>query len=73
MRIIRYQDSQGRIQHASEQPDRTALRIDGDIFGVHRVTQERADIAKLLAPIAPAQILCIGLNYRRHEIGRAHV
>jgi 2-keto-4-pentenoate hydratase/2-oxohepta-3-ene-1,7-dioic acid hydratase in catechol pathway len=30
------------------------------------VSAERAVITKLLAPIAPAQILCIGLNYGRH-------
>src|SRR5690606_15355464 len=28
--------------------------------------EERAAIAQLLAPVVPAQILCIGLNYRRH-------
>ena len=30
------------------------------------VTDETADVARLLAPIEPRQILCIGLNYRRH-------
>lgn len=66
MKLIRYQDSTGSIHHASEQTDGSALRIEGDIYGAHRVTGERATIVKRLAPIAPAQILCIGLNYRRH-------
>ncbi|MSU37159.1 MAG: 5-carboxymethyl-2-hydroxymuconate isomerase [Pedosphaera sp.] len=66
MKIIRYQDSAGRIHHAHEQPDGSALRIEGDIYGAHRMTGERAPIVKQLAPITPAQILCIGLNYRRH-------
>jgi 2-keto-4-pentenoate hydratase/2-oxohepta-3-ene-1,7-dioic acid hydratase in catechol pathway len=66
MKLIRYLDSAGRAHHASEQPDGSALRIDGDIFGAHRVTSERAAIAKLLAPVVPTQILCIGLNYRQH-------
>ena len=30
------------------------------------MTGENADVKKLLAPITPAQILCIGLNYRGH-------
>jgi 2-keto-4-pentenoate hydratase/2-oxohepta-3-ene-1,7-dioic acid hydratase in catechol pathway len=66
MKIIRYLDSAGRASYGSEQPDGSALRIEGDVFGAHRVTAERATVAKLLAPIVPAQILCIGLNYRQH-------
>jgi 2-keto-4-pentenoate hydratase/2-oxohepta-3-ene-1,7-dioic acid hydratase in catechol pathway len=66
MKIIRYQDSAGRIAHASLQADDSALEITGDIFGDHQVTQRRAQVAKLLAPIVPAAILCIGLNYKHH-------
>ncbi|MDQ5977118.1 MAG: hypothetical protein QG602_90 [Verrucomicrobiota bacterium] len=66
MKLIRYLDSAGRAHFGSEQPDGSALRIDGDIYGSHRVTAERADLRKLLAPVVPAQILCIGLNYRQH-------
>ena len=66
MKIIRYLDRSGRVHHASQQPDGRALRIEGDIFGSPVVTKEVADVAKLLAPIVPAQILCIGLNYRHH-------
>jgi 2-keto-4-pentenoate hydratase/2-oxohepta-3-ene-1,7-dioic acid hydratase in catechol pathway len=66
MKIIRYLDSAGRAHFGSEQPDGSALRIEGDIYGAHRVTTERADLRKLLAPVVPTQILCIGLNYRQH-------
>ncbi len=66
MKIIRYLDSAGRAHYGSEQPDGSALRIEGDLYGAHRVTTERADLRKLLAPIVPSQILCIGLNYRQH-------
>jgi 2-keto-4-pentenoate hydratase/2-oxohepta-3-ene-1,7-dioic acid hydratase in catechol pathway len=66
MKLIRYLDSSGRAHHGSEQPDGSALRIEGDIYGTYRVTAERAEVRKLLAPIVPAQILCIGLNYRQH-------
>ncbi len=66
MKIIRYLSPADTIHHAVEQPDGSALRIEGDIYGAHRVTTEPARIARLLAPIAPTQILCIGLNYRQH-------
>lgn len=66
MKIIRYLDSSGRIHFGSEQADGSALRIEGDIYGQFMVTNDRAQVAKLLAPIAATQILCIGLNYRRH-------
>jgi 2-keto-4-pentenoate hydratase/2-oxohepta-3-ene-1,7-dioic acid hydratase in catechol pathway len=66
MKIIRYQDATGTVHHASQQPDGSSLRINGDIFGDHHVTTERADVKKLLAPVAPVALLCIGLNYRQH-------
>ena len=66
MKIIRYLDSAGRIHYGAEQANRTAVRIAGDIFGDYQVTTERAEVAKFLSPVAPAQFLCVGLNYRRH-------
>jgi 2-keto-4-pentenoate hydratase/2-oxohepta-3-ene-1,7-dioic acid hydratase in catechol pathway len=66
MRIVRYRDPEGSIAHGAEQPDGSILQIDGDLFGRHQVTKTPARVAKLLAPIAPIQIFCIGLNYRRH-------
>lgn len=66
MRIIRYLDSHGRTHFGAEQADGFALRLDGDLYATPRVTTERADIAKLLAPVVPTQILCVGLNYRQH-------
>ena len=66
MKIIRYQDAAGNIGHAALQADGTALKLTGDIYGSPKVTQDKADVARLLAPIVPTNILCIGLNYRRH-------
>lgn len=66
MKIIRFQDPAGTIAYASQQPDGSALLIEGDIFGEFRTTTKRANVAKLLAPVQPAAILCIGLNYRHH-------
>jgi 2-keto-4-pentenoate hydratase/2-oxohepta-3-ene-1,7-dioic acid hydratase in catechol pathway len=66
MKLIRYLDSKNATHYGAEQPDGSARRIVGDIFGDHQISSERADVAKLLAPIAPTQFLCIGLNYRHH-------
>jgi 2-keto-4-pentenoate hydratase/2-oxohepta-3-ene-1,7-dioic acid hydratase in catechol pathway len=66
MKIIRYQDAREQIKFAARQPDGTAREITGDIFGRHQLTDPAADVRKLLTPIVPTGILCIGLNYRRH-------
>jgi 2-keto-4-pentenoate hydratase/2-oxohepta-3-ene-1,7-dioic acid hydratase in catechol pathway len=73
MRIIRFLDSLHQIHHGVEQSDGTALRIEGDILASHVVTQQKIAVEKLLAPLLPPAILCIGLNYRRHmvEMGAA--
>lgn len=66
MRIIRYEDKNGNIGYATQQADGSALKLSGDIYSNPTPTTERAEIARLLAPIAPTSIICIGLNYRRH-------
>ncbi|HEY4186354.1 MAG TPA: fumarylacetoacetate hydrolase family protein [Polyangia bacterium] len=66
MKLIRYRDLQGRIHFAHEVTGGIAHRIEGDPFGAFAITSERAQIASRLAPIAPIQILGIGLNYRQH-------
>jgi 2-keto-4-pentenoate hydratase/2-oxohepta-3-ene-1,7-dioic acid hydratase in catechol pathway len=66
MKIIRYQDQQGAVGYGAQQADGTALKLAGDIFNSPRVTAEKATVTKLLAPIQPSSIICIGLNYRKH-------
>ena len=66
MKLIRFQDHVGATRYGSQQPDGSALLIEGDIFGAYKVTGTKAEVKKLLAPIMPTGILCIGLNYRLH-------
>ena len=66
MRIIRHLDANDQAGYAALQPDGTAVEIAGDVFGEHSVTARPATVAKLLAPVVPSALLCIGLNYRRH-------
>lgn len=74
MKIIRYQDQQNQIHYASVRPDGLACGIMGDIFGTFETTTQVVKPHKLLAPIAPVNIFCIGLNYRKHaEEGKAPI
>ena len=66
MKIIRFANPQGHIAHAAQRDDGSAFVIEGDIFGDFRVTDQKAEIAKLLAPVQPFAIICIGLNYKFH-------
>ncbi len=66
MKLIRFQDPTGTTCYGSLQPDGSAMVIEGDIFGVSIQTNTKAQVTKLLAPVVPTAILCIGLNYRLH-------
>ncbi len=67
MKIIRYQTTSGAVRYGSLQPDGTALPfLEQDLFGARATAAEPQAVAKLLAPIEPPSILCIGLNYRQH-------
>ena len=46
MKIVRYQDSSENV-HYGEERDGETFRIEGDIFGEYRSTDEVADLAKL--------------------------
>jgi len=66
MHIIRYQDPKGIIHFGSRKSDGSAVRCTGELYAGLKETKEPAHVAKLLAPLVPSQILCIGLNYRHH-------
>jgi 2-keto-4-pentenoate hydratase/2-oxohepta-3-ene-1,7-dioic acid hydratase in catechol pathway len=66
MQILRYESSQGMTGYAARQPDGSALQLRGDLFGTLELTSEPADVARLLAPLDPMAVFCIGLNYRQH-------
>lgn len=66
MRIVRFLDGDGRERVGERVDDHRANVITGDLFGDFSVSEEQAQIAKVLAPLEPRAILCIGLNYRQH-------
>jgi 2-keto-4-pentenoate hydratase/2-oxohepta-3-ene-1,7-dioic acid hydratase in catechol pathway len=65
MRIIRFH-SGNRVVLGEQIDGKSARRIDGNLFESFQVTDELLPIDRLLAPIIPTDILCIGLNYREH-------
>ncbi len=66
MRIVRFLDAASETKFGCQQADGSTTLISGDILGGYQDTGIAADVRKLLAPIAPATVLCIGLNYRQH-------
>jgi 2-keto-4-pentenoate hydratase/2-oxohepta-3-ene-1,7-dioic acid hydratase in catechol pathway len=68
MKIVRYLDRAGAAHYGAEQPDGTVRVIEGDIYGAPAVTPGApvVGLQRLLAPVEPRQVFCIGLNYRRH-------
>jgi 2-keto-4-pentenoate hydratase/2-oxohepta-3-ene-1,7-dioic acid hydratase in catechol pathway len=65
MKLLRHLTPAG-VAYAALQPDGSARAIRGDVFGVHQVTAEVVAPGKVLAPVAPSVIVCIGLNYAKH-------
>jgi 2-keto-4-pentenoate hydratase/2-oxohepta-3-ene-1,7-dioic acid hydratase in catechol pathway len=66
MKFIRYQDPSGSVQTAAAASGEDYRVIKGVLYGDYEVTAEVPRIAKLLAPVRPPAIVCIGLNYRHH-------
>jgi len=73
MPIFRYADTQGAVHYGLLHPDGSRERLEGDLFTGQHPTGVVAQVARLLSPLAPRALLCIGLNYRRHaaETGAA--
>jgi len=66
MRLIRHLSATGPA-YAALQPDGSARQVEGDPFsGSYRATSAVVLPGKRLAPLAPVNILGIGLNYRKH-------
>ena len=58
MKIIRYADSKNATHYAIQHPDGRFERLAGCIYENLNPTGQSAEISKILAPVAPTQILC---------------
>ena len=74
MKLIRFLDEQGDIRTGYGYDKDVAILLPDDFFDFNRGFQdvnihqfnEKVAVKKLLAPVKPAAILCIGLNYKMH-------
>ena len=65
MKIIRFQDAEGETHYGCQHAEQTTL-LEGDVYGDFRDTGVVASVHKVLAPVGPVDIFCIGLNYVRN-------
>jgi 2-keto-4-pentenoate hydratase/2-oxohepta-3-ene-1,7-dioic acid hydratase in catechol pathway len=66
MKICRIQQSDGTVSFAKRHESGQLTILDGDLFGKLTDTGKPVTEFRLLAPLQPSNILCIGLNYRKH-------
>lgn len=66
MKIVRIQSTAGDVCLASQRADGSFEQLTGSLFEGLTPTGKTVVATKLLAPLDPAAILCIGLNYRKH-------
>lgn len=71
MKIVRYCSKDGSVSYGSLHADGSVTRCDGELFHSLSDTGESVSAEKLLSPLIPSSILCVGLNYYDHarEIG----
>ncbi len=74
MKICRVQLSDDTISLAQLHDSGVVTRLQGDLYGALTDTGEALSSYRLLAPLQPSNILCIGLNYRKHaEEGKSAI
>ena len=66
MRMIRFLDEHDKISYGHHYENNKAVLLEGHLFGELRDTGKAVQVKKLLAPLQPTAILCIGLNYHEH-------
>ncbi|OQY60377.1 MAG: 5-carboxymethyl-2-hydroxymuconate isomerase [Desulfobacteraceae bacterium 4572_88] len=66
MQIIRFLDENNEEHYGHQYQDNIATLLEGQLFGDLQDTGRQVRVKKLLTPLQPSVILCIGLNYRHH-------
>jgi len=72
VRFGRIEDASGSVSYAVKQADGSFTYAEGCPFaGSLKDTGKKADVHRLLAPVEPPVVVCIGLNYKKHadELG----
>jgi len=72
VKIVRYLNARGEIEYAAHRPDGFLYELTGDPYADpiagRRDTGRRADIRRLLTPVAPAALIGLGVNYKRRPV-----
>ncbi|MBC2702964.1 fumarylacetoacetate hydrolase family protein [Desulfobacula sp.] len=73
MQILRFESDDNKIYTGCDFDNESASVIEGDIYTDFSNTGKRKPVKKILTPILPSVIFCIGLNYKLHakETGMA--
>ena len=66
MKIVRFLDDGGNTCYGAQQADGSTTLLEGDVYDSYSDTGKPATVTKLLAPILPTNIMCIGANYAKH-------
>jgi 2-keto-4-pentenoate hydratase/2-oxohepta-3-ene-1,7-dioic acid hydratase in catechol pathway len=67
MKIYRIRDAAHRVRMVTSDDGKTFFGLSGDLsVGEVKITNERVEVESILAPVEPATIYCVGLNYRKH-------
>lgn len=66
MRILRCLTENGSTVHVTEGEKGSYHLLSGNPYDGFTPTQSQVQVERVLAPIEPTMIWCIGLNYRRH-------
>jgi 2-keto-4-pentenoate hydratase/2-oxohepta-3-ene-1,7-dioic acid hydratase in catechol pathway len=66
MKLYRFIDRGGNIHFGRDLSEGHIALLHGDPFRGLEESSQRVEVGKLLSPVEPRAILCIGLNYRLH-------
>ena len=66
MRINRFVDDEGRTHLGRDRQDGTAEILRGGLFDGLEPSGDTRRVDRLLAPLTPPDVFCVGLNYRGH-------
>lgn len=66
MKLIRFLNRSGVVNHGRQHPDGAVELLIGNLFEGLRPTGKIVETVKLLSPLEPVALQCIGQNYHRH-------
>lgn len=66
MKLIRFEDASGKVLYGEPAGGDRARVLRGDLFEQYSISNDTAEVRRILAPVAPTNVIAIGLNYRRH-------